>query len=164
MERKYEYGLCFDCNQLNTFFNWCQNCNSKRFQKNFNEWSSENKFIDKFIQNAQLKARNQWEVLEWIQYKNLRNIKFLAKGGFSIIYKAILLGGYIEEWDSEKQQWKRIFNKLKDVDYKNTNLENVKSPLNENEKFGEYVVLKSLNNSTSINDDFLNEVNDLNIF
>jgi hypothetical protein len=34
----------------------------------------------------------------------------------------------------------------------------VKSPLNKNEKWGNYVALKSLNNSSNIDDDFLNEV------
>ena len=132
-----------------------------RFQQDFNKWSSGNEFIDKFIQDAQLKARDDDEVIEWIPYNRLRNIQYLAQGGFSIVYKAILLDGYISHWDSEKQQWKRYFDELKDEDYENTEQENIKSPLNENEKDGWHVVLKSLNNSSNINDDFLNEVNNL---
>ena len=96
------FGLCSDCNEPNTDYDWCQNCNSKRFQQDFNKWTSGNRFIDKFIQDAQLKARNKWEIIEWIPYNRLRNIKYLAQGGFSIVYKAIWLNGRIDKWDSEK--------------------------------------------------------------
>src|SRR6266498_2993442 len=98
-----EYGLCSDCNEPNTGSLWCQNCNSKRFQQDFNKWTSGNELIDKFIQDAQLKARTCSEVMEWIPYKRLRNIKYLAQGGFSIVYKVIWLDGRIVKWDSENQ-------------------------------------------------------------
>src|SRR5437763_8186056 len=107
IEKSKNFGLCFDCKQPKTYWNWCQNCNSKQFQRNFNKWTSGNKFIDKFIRDAQLKARNDWEVIEWIPYNNLRNIQYLAQGGFSTIYKAIWIDGYIK-WDSKIKQWKRV--------------------------------------------------------
>src|SRR6266496_6313685 len=93
LDQRYE--LCSDCNRPNIGVHWCQNCISKQFQKDFNKWTSGNEFIDKFIQDVQLKARNESEVIEWIPYNHLRNIKYLAKGGFSIVYKAIWLGGRI---------------------------------------------------------------------
>ena len=49
-------GLCKECSQPNTGYNWCQSCNSKHFQCDFNKWTSGNKEIDEFIQNFQLKA------------------------------------------------------------------------------------------------------------
>lgn len=49
-------------NVQNTSNNWCQNCNSKRFQNYFDKWTSGNICIDKFIQEAQLKARNEFEL------------------------------------------------------------------------------------------------------
>ena len=70
-----KFGECSSCKQLNTSHGWCQNCNSKRFQQNFDKWTSGNKYIDKFIQEAQLKARNRYEIIEWIPYNSLRNIK-----------------------------------------------------------------------------------------
>ena len=114
-----KYGLCSGCNRPKTEDYWCQNCNSKRFQQDFNKWTSGNEFIDKFIQDAQLKARNYWEAIEWIPYNRLRNIKKLAQGGFSTIYKAILLDGFINEWDRGNQQWKRYCCEIKDEDYEN---------------------------------------------
>ncbi|RGB37360.1 kinase-like domain-containing protein [Rhizophagus diaphanus] len=85
----------------------------------FNKWISGNELIDEFIQDVQLKARNRREVIEWIPYNRLKNIQYLAQGGFSIIYKVILLDGFIKILDNKKQQWERIFDKPKDEDYEN---------------------------------------------
>ena len=57
-----EYGLCSDCNQPNTDNYWCQHCNSKRFQQNFDKWTGGNQKTDNFIQETQLEARNFREV------------------------------------------------------------------------------------------------------
>ncbi|CAG8594929.1 15065_t:CDS:2 [Dentiscutata erythropus] len=35
-----ENGLCPDCNQINTYEDWCQTYNAKRFQQNFSSWTS----------------------------------------------------------------------------------------------------------------------------
>ena len=44
---------------------------TKRFQQDFLKWTE---FIDKFIQEALLNAKNIYEVLEWIPYNKLENI------------------------------------------------------------------------------------------
>ena len=49
------YGLCKECRQSKTYYDWCP-CNAKRFQQNFQNWTSGNYDIDKFIQKTQLKA------------------------------------------------------------------------------------------------------------
>ena len=106
-ENNFSYfKLCPDCNNNTNFF-WCQQCNAKRFQQDFHKWTSGNKFIDKFIQESQLNARNPFYILEWIPYNRLTNIKYLDKGGFSTVYKAIWLDGPIGKWDYENSQWKR---------------------------------------------------------
>jgi hypothetical protein len=133
-----KYGLCPECNKPKTVSLWCNQCNAKRFQQDFPNWTSRNKYIDKFIQETQLNALNRSEVLEWIPYNRLTNIKYLAKGGFSTVYKAIWLDGDILNWDYNKKQWRRI------NDY--YNFHNTE------------VVIKSLNNSSNINEEFLNEV------
>ena len=153
-------NLCLDCNQPNIVPYWCNNCNSKQFRQNFNKWTSGNSLIDNFIQDAQLKARNYHEVLEWIPYDRFRNIEILDKGGFSTIYKAIWLDGSISKWDKDKNQWHRYFYKLEDKNYQIAKQVGVASPLNENEKTGRRVALKSLNNSSNI-EDVLSEVTKL---
>ena len=149
------YGLCPECNQPNTEENWCKECYSKKFQQNFGNWTSGNEDIDKFIQESQLNARFKYELLEWIPYNRLRNIKFLAQGGFSIVYEAIWLDGLIRNWNYEKQDWERIADKQ---DYKDADNLKIKNPLKSNEQHGCSVALKRLNDSSNINKDFLNEV------
>ena len=126
------WGLCPECNKPYTGYKWCNQCNAKRFQQDFPNWTSGNNYIDNFIQETQLDAQNKREVLEWIPYNRLTNIKYLAKGGFSTVYKAIWLDGYISYWNYDKKQWSRWSN--------------------------DSVVIKSLNNSSNINEEFLNEV------
>jgi hypothetical protein len=149
------FGLCSECNRPNTYSNWCKECYSKKFKQNFDDWTSGNKQIDKFIQESQLSARASFELLEWIPYNQLRNIKYLAQGGFGTIYKAIWLNGRIQLWDYEKQDWERS---VVEQDYKDANNSQIKNPLKINEKYGFSVVLKSLNDLSDINEDFLNEV------
>src|SRR5690242_109382 len=65
--------------------------------------------------------------------QNFQNVTYIAKGGFGKIYSAEWPEGPIGYWDIENQKWfrRKIFPK---------------------------VALKSLNNSSNISMDFLNEV------
>ena len=132
-QRYIKYDLCEGCKQPNTFYNWCQPCNSKHFQQNFKSWTSGNSDVDKLIQESQLNAKNKNEKLEWIEYDRFEDIEYITKGGFGKVYKANWKDGYIRNWDYETNQWER----LKSV----------------------MVALKSLNNSKDITLEFLNEVN-----
>ncbi|PKY16552.1 HCP-like protein [Rhizophagus irregularis] len=126
--------LCNECKQpfLNVSdYQWCQECNTDRFQQEISKWTSNNEFIDKFIQEAQLNAKNSYEILEWIPYNKLSNISYYDKGGFSEIHKAIWSDGPIFGWNFDKQQW----NRKKDYE----------------------VILKKLNNSSNLNNKFLDE-------
>jgi hypothetical protein len=117
----------------------CKKCNficiAVHFQLNFENWTSGNDDIDKFIQNAQLTVHSNNEVskaIEWIPYDRFYNIRYIAKGGFGKIYRANWIDGYMLNWDSKKQNWIR-----------------------KNHKF---VALKSLNNSKNVKLEFMNEV------
>jgi hypothetical protein len=139
-ERYKDYGLCKECKQPKTSYSYCRSCNSRHFQQNFKNWTSGNNEVDKFIQKAQLKAKEYEEILEWIEYDRFENVEYLAKGGFGTIYKAIWKDGYILEWDSENNQWERNKNLEGDV-YENFP-----------------VVLKCLHNSQNTTAKFLREV------
>ncbi|CAG8500747.1 16447_t:CDS:2 [Funneliformis caledonium] len=54
--RYKKYGLCKECNQPKTHFNWCQSCNAKHFQQNFKNWNSGNNDINGLVQKSQLFA------------------------------------------------------------------------------------------------------------
>ena len=144
--RYKKYGLCKECKQPNTgysgegYYYWCQSCNGKRFQQNFQNWTSGNHDIDELIQRTQLKPKNGKEILEWIEYDRFENIEYLAKGGFGTTYKATWKDGDIRYWDSKNNQWGR--NKYID----NKHCENYP------------VALKCLHNSQDITDEFLREV------
>jgi hypothetical protein len=161
---KQTYGLCPECNQQNVDNNWCKECNSKRFQQNFGNWTSGNEHIDNFIRDSQLKPRNKNEILEWIPYTKLRNIKKIARGGFGEVYKGVWLDGLISHWDYEKQDWERITNELNEQYYEDANNDSeIKNPLESSEKYGYNIVLKSLNNSSKNDENFkkfLSEVSD----
>jgi hypothetical protein len=127
------YEKCSKCNQANTDFNWCRICNAKHFKQNFKNWTSDNKDIDKFIQNAQLSAKAHYEVLEWMPHERFYDIKYLAKGGFGEVYKAKWKDGWIREWNDERKDWDR-------------------------NRPNEFIALKSLFNSKDVKFDFINEV------
>jgi hypothetical protein len=118
----------------------CEKCNytciAIHFQLNFENWTSGNDDIDKFIQNSQLTVHSNYEVskaIEWIPYDRFYNIRYIAKGGFGKIYRASWIDGYMLSWDSEKQNW------IRKDQYK-------------------FVALKSLNNSKNVKLEFMNEV------
>ncbi|PKC64792.1 hypothetical protein RhiirA1_536795 [Rhizophagus irregularis] len=102
------------------------------FKDNFKNWTSGNKDIDKFIQQTQINAVHCKKYLEWIPFEKFQNITYIAEGGFGKIYSAEWPEGYISYWDIENQSWCRY----------TTN------------KYA----LKSLNNSSDICPDFLNEI------
>jgi hypothetical protein len=131
-EQYKKCGLCKECRQPNTGYDWCQSCNSKHFQQDFNKWTSGNKEIDGFIQNFQLNATCSEEVLEWIPYYKFKNIKYLAKGGFGTVHEAIWIDGNIHYWNISQNKWDRYS--------------------------GQYVAIKCLNNSQNLIMDFLQEV------
>ena len=97
---------CEECNQIYSF-KWCQSCNSKHFQSNFEKWTSESEEIDKILQKVQLDAEESNKVMEWIPYSRLLVKRQIAEGGFGIVYLANWLDGAIYNWNINYQQWNR---------------------------------------------------------
>jgi hypothetical protein len=131
-KRKEVYGICGECNEPGTGEYWCQPCNAKRLKENFKNWTSGNKNIDELIQQSQIDSLWNLKCLEWIPFEKFENVTYLTRGGFSKIYSADWPEGNIYYWDIENQEW------IRESDIK--------------------VVLKSLDNSSNISSDFLNEV------
>ena len=134
-DRFKKYGLCSECNQLNTGEQWCQACNVPHLEKDFTQWTSGKPEIDQFIQKYQLRATDADKFIEWIPYEQFINIEYLAEWGFGKVYKAKWTKGNIHHWHKENKQWQRE---------------------KDNYKSCREVVLKSLNNSQE-NTDFLQE-------
>ena len=130
-KRKKAYGICAECNEPGVGEKWCKPCNAKRFMENFGNWTSENESIDELIQYSQLNALHRRNCLEWIPFENFQEVTYIARGGFGKIYSAKWPEGYIRYWCIENQQWHRK---------------------------SRYVALKSLDNSSDLSTNFLNEV------
>ncbi|RHZ59058.1 hypothetical protein Glove_365g30 [Diversispora epigaea] len=89
-------GKCSKCHQDNTGEKWCHSCNVKQFQNEFDKWTSGDQEIDKFIQQIQLNANKYREIIEWIPFERLGNVRYLAEGGFGTVYEADWLDGFIK--------------------------------------------------------------------
>ncbi|GBC02011.1 hypothetical protein RclHR1_04410004 [Rhizophagus clarus] len=108
---------------------WCKLCQMYNLNKNFVNWTSGNKIIDKFIQDMQLKIDKYGDmIVEWIPYNQFNNIKEIGEGGFATVYSAIWKDGPIQNGYKE----------LKRMPNKN-------------------VALKCLHNSQNITNKFLDE-------
>ncbi|RHZ82539.1 hypothetical protein Glove_109g212 [Diversispora epigaea] len=71
---------CSKCHRDNIGRNWCNPCNAKQFQNEFDKWTSGDREIDKFIQQMQLEANKCLEIIEWIPFNRLENVRYLTKG------------------------------------------------------------------------------------
>jgi hypothetical protein len=85
-------------------------CNAIHFQQNFENWTSGNDDIDKFIQDTQLTAHDDVkEALEWVPYNRFNSITYIEKIG---VYKANWIDGYINKWDYFNKDWERYNNNV----------------------------------------------------
>jgi hypothetical protein len=124
----YNEGIrrtCENCKQecLATFY--CEHCVRNYLKAKFSNWTSGNNDIDNLIQNCQMETLMPNNIVEWIPYSNLKNIKYLTKGGFSETCIADWIDGHYYEWDSKEKQLKRsgmlevILKKLQNVESAN---------------------------------------------
>jgi hypothetical protein len=130
-KKRMEFGKCKECLKIHEDLDGCLSCNPKRFQRDFDKWTSRNEVIDKLIQDNQLLVRRHG-LLEWIPYDKFININYIAEGGFAKVYSATWIDGQIKKWSQFSNSWKR--------------------------NGSTSIALKVLNNSENISEDFLNEV------
>ncbi|RHZ76328.1 hypothetical protein Glove_199g42 [Diversispora epigaea] len=105
----YEFLNLLKCNQEYNGY-WCKPCDSKHFQNDFNNWTSGNEKIDKFIQDSQLNANSHQGIIEWIPYAQFKGVKQIGRGGFGTIHYARWIDGFIEDWDIKNRHWERYAN------------------------------------------------------
>nr|CAG8483043.1 3788_t:CDS:2 [Entrophospora candida] len=127
---------CHTCQRtlvdIGYFTLWCQHCESKNFELNYGTWTTGNDDIDCFMLTTQINAKSRFDYLEWIPYDRLKNIEFIAQGGYGSTYQAIWLDGPREKFDKKSKTFVRC---------------------------GEWrIVLKSIDNSENINSKFFDEL------
>jgi hypothetical protein len=90
--------LIYECKLCNFI------CNAIHFQQNFNNWTSGNNDIDKFIQDTQLSShKDMKKALEWISYNRLYNIRHITDNS----YIANWIDGNTCYWNNVDHDWKR---------------------------------------------------------
>jgi hypothetical protein len=117
---------CENCNQECLAISCCEYCVRNYLKANFSNWTSGNNDIDNLIQQCQSETLKPNAITEWIPYDRLEKVEYLTKGGFSRIYRAILIDGEYEEWNSKEQKLVRsnsnrlvILKVLKDIESAN---------------------------------------------
>ncbi|RHZ79204.1 hypothetical protein Glove_151g111 [Diversispora epigaea] len=146
---------CPECNQISNGW-WCKPCNSKHFQNDFNNWTSGNVKIDKFIRNTHLNANNL-DLIEWIPYNRFKDVKQISKGGFGTIHHAYWIDGPIREWDIENQKWWKRWKRWIDGYIRESDIKNWESGLRWKRKGEVEVALKKFDNFVNFNE-VLNEM------
>jgi hypothetical protein len=126
-----EFTKCNGCNRIRKYLNEFQIC--KSCYKPMTAFiQSGNKIVDDFIKYTLTNRNEMAGKMEFVPYDRFKDIEFIAKGGFSKVYKATWIDGPISYWNYKKQKYA---------------------------SYGEIkVVLKKLNNFKCINSEGLNEV------
>ncbi|GBC01567.1 hypothetical protein RclHR1_04230012 [Rhizophagus clarus] len=96
--------ICENCNQECLATLYCEHCVRNYLKANFSNWTSGNDNIDNLIQECQMKTFGPNNVIEWIPYYKLQNIKYLKKGVYT---ESDWIDGRYDEWDSKNRQLKR---------------------------------------------------------
>ncbi|RIB04816.1 kinase-like domain-containing protein [Gigaspora rosea] len=89
LQKKSKYGKCAHCNEDNTRPAWCLSCDPDKATR----WTSGNKNIDDCMKTFQLRTVNYEDMIEWIPFDRLSEVKKIGKGGFGLVYKATWLDG-----------------------------------------------------------------------
>ncbi|RGB40849.1 kinase-like domain-containing protein [Rhizophagus diaphanus] len=118
-----EKRLCENCALKCLATLYCEHCIRTYLKNNFSNWTSGNSDINYLIQALQKKSLHPDNIIEWVPYNNLQDIKYITKGGCSEIYSANWIGGHYNEWNSKEQQFKR-FGTFKVILKKLENVEN----------------------------------------
>jgi len=128
--------LCSECNQRRELLEENHHICGVCYKAKLVFIPSGNKVIDDFIMHTLTSGSKLAGKMVFVPYNQFKDVKFIAKGGFSEVYKAIWIDGpVINNWNKKKQSFcKPAYNKNYEV------------------------VLKKLNNSKEITSKELNEV------
>ncbi|RIB12647.1 hypothetical protein C2G38_2200047 [Gigaspora rosea] len=81
---------CTKCKQPFISPTWCQLCDP---QKAIKGWTSENKIIDEYIKEFQIKVTDYEKMIEWVPFHRLINLEIIREEESGIIFMATWLDG-----------------------------------------------------------------------
>src|SRR5436190_741812 len=86
---KKKYTFVFkNCKEESLATLYCETCVRNYLKMFYSNWTSGSDDADHLIQKCQMETLTPYNIVEWIPYDNLENIKYLTKGGYSEIYSA----------------------------------------------------------------------------
>ncbi|PKY32094.1 kinase-like protein [Rhizophagus irregularis] len=97
--------ICENCNKKCLATLYCEYCVQDYLKARFPNWTSGNNDIDNLIQKCQSELLTPERIVEWVPYNNLKNIKYLTKGGFSKIYCQYVILKELENIEGASQSW-----------------------------------------------------------
>ncbi|UZO10542.1 uncharacterized protein OCT59_002123 [Rhizophagus irregularis] len=110
--KKGLYGICIECKQPRSHYQWCQPCEQKQCKENFENWTSKDEKIDTFLQGAQLNSTRSQTFLEWIPFYKLENILDIkSESKTNTVYSAIWKDGP-RIWNQQNEKYERIETKV----------------------------------------------------
>lgn len=115
---KGEKYPCNICNRHGYTLAYCEHCLRDCLRVQFDNWTSDNKTLDRGIQDSQMKLPLPLQIMEWIPFEDLQDTHYHTDGGYATIYTATWSKGYIKSFNKETQQfersgpWKCILKKL----------------------------------------------------
>ncbi|KAF0513773.1 kinase-like domain-containing protein [Gigaspora margarita] len=98
---------CEFCKNFTDNFEYCEHCIQNYLRENFCNWTSEDVSIDELIQLCQQKTLRPNSVIEWISFKQFKNVIYRTSGGFASIYTAYITYNPYHKWDSQNQKLER---------------------------------------------------------
>ncbi|CAG8520975.1 3607_t:CDS:2 [Paraglomus brasilianum] len=122
-----DHGEDCDCSPDVDDWKWEE---GMRLINEFGNWTTGNTSLDSYIQETQLMNPDWRHHMKWIPFEQFLDIKFVKKGGFSTVYSATWMNSSNRVWDAKRKTF-------------------VEKPLT--------VALKSLNNSQTLSQDFIDE-------
>ncbi|CAG8532676.1 20070_t:CDS:2, partial [Gigaspora margarita] len=94
---------------------WCQECGTKYFKDNFDNWTSGNQQIDEIIKETQMNSKFAIDFVEWIPYEQLEQIEEINRGGFGTIYSAVWKQGPLSMNANRFRRTKAILRRTKNI-------------------------------------------------
>ncbi|CAG8658580.1 20057_t:CDS:2, partial [Dentiscutata erythropus] len=105
-----EILMCPVCNLTKYSKIYCEHC--MRSKLKIDNWSSGNNKLDIFLRKCQDESPIPDCIVEWIEFRNLMNVKFLAEGGFGKVYSSMWTPGKITGWNEMKNTFVRKSKKV----------------------------------------------------
>jgi len=98
--------FCPECdNELGVKSWWCNACQKRHFEENFDNWTTRDEEIDDFIKGTQMAANECTEYLEFIPIQSFINVIKYEDAEVGTVYSANWSIGPTDVWDETESDY-----------------------------------------------------------